>query len=497
MSISVVHVVAGLPRIGGISECVPQFCAGMAQQVNVTLVTTGEEVSDAALNARERGVNLLVCKAIVCKPLFFSLEMLWKLPGIIKKSDIVHVHSNWTFPVWWSCFLALKYRKKLMMSPEGCLAPERLKISPLKKRLAGFLFDRRFLKKAVLIHATCEAEAADIRAYLESSEFVKGLEAAPPLVEMGSSRKDAKMQRKKGGSILTNELTNSRTNELGIPRIAVIPNGVDLESFDSVVADSEFIDLKWPVCKGKCIALFLSRIHPIKGLEMLIQAWGKVQDESFTVSGDKRDVQHSTTLSSVPDHNSQFTTHNSRATRDINGWFLLIAGSGDDKYVESLKQQIVNAGLSENINFVGPVFGDEKVKLMKAADIFVLPTKNENFGIVVAESLACSVPVITTKGAPWSELMGNSGVVSGESLMVSGNEDHNSQLTTHNLHSPVGRCGWWIDYGVDPLFKALHEAIALSEEERNDMGQNGRTLVEQKYQWKAIAEQMLVIYKQA
>ncbi|MCX6879269.1 MAG: glycosyltransferase [Verrucomicrobia bacterium] len=103
--------------------------------------------------------------------------------------------------------------------------------------------------------------------------------------------------------------------------------------------------------------------------------------------------------------------------------------------------------------------------MMGAADLFVLPTHSENFGIVVAEALACGVPVITTTGAPWAGLL-----------------DH--------------RCGWWVDVTVDALAGALEAAIALTDDERAAMGQRGREWMLRDFGWSEIARRMIAGYEE-
>ena len=77
-------------------------------------------------------------------------------------------------------------------------------------------------------------------------------------------------------------------------------------------------------------------------------------------------------------------------------------------------------GIAGEVEFRGPVFGEAKWDLLEQADLFVLPTYSENFGIAVAEALASGLPVITTKGAPWAA------------------------LTTY-------ACGWWTEINVPAL----------------------------------------------
>jgi glycosyltransferase involved in cell wall biosynthesis len=84
--------------------------------------------------------------------------------------------------------------------------------------------------------------------------------------------------------------------------------------------------------------------------------------------------------------------------------------------------------------------------------------------VVIAEALACGVPVITTKGTPWNELLAH-------------------------------RCGWWVDAGAEPLATAMREAIALTDEQRREMGKRGRCLVEERYSWPKIAVEMKLVYE--
>jgi glycosyltransferase involved in cell wall biosynthesis len=116
---------------------------------------------------------------------------------------------------------------------------------------------------------------------------------------------------------------------------------------------------------------------------------------------------------------------------------------------------------------------DAKWDAYDRADLFVLPTYSENFGIVVAEALWAGVPVITTKGTPWSEL-----------------EEY--------------KCGKWIDLPAegsnpsawDALDNALAGAMLMSEKELGEMGERGKKLVEEKYAWEAVCGAMVKGYKE-
>jgi glycosyltransferase involved in cell wall biosynthesis len=143
-------------------------------------------------------------------------------------------------------------------------------------------------------------------------------------------------------------------------------------------------------------------------------------------------------------------------------WQLVIAGPDENGHRAELETQITKDGV-HSVRFLDAVYGNAKAKLLGSSDVFVLPTKNENFGLVVAEALAAGVPAIVTKGAPWSGLE---------------RED----------------CGWWIDQGVEPLISALLQSTALAPSVRRDMGERGRVWMARDFGWDAIAERMLEVY---
>jgi glycosyltransferase involved in cell wall biosynthesis len=117
----------------------------------------------------------------------------------------------------------------------------------------------------------------------------------------------------------------------------------------------------------------------------------------------------------------------------------------------------------QRVNFAGELLGELKADAYQRASVFVLPTRNENFGIAVAEALSHGAPAIVTKGAPWGGL-----------------QEH--------------RCGWWVDFGVEPLVPALREAMSTAPSELYEMGQRGRRWMSQEFSWHAIGAQMEEVY---
>lgn len=210
---------------------------------------------------------------------------------------------------------------------------------------------------------------------------------------------------------------------LGVP-IAIVPNGVDVpeERPSSVASESE----KAFRNGRERTALFLGRIYPIKGLPMLIEAWARVR----------------------PD-----------------GWLLRIAGPDQAGHQKQLERAVTAAGLGDVVSFTGPVEPQMKTPAFLDADLFILPTHSESFGMVVAEALAHSLPVLTTTAAPWSILRDRG-------------------------------CGWSVDATLDGITEGLCQATRLDGEALRDMGKKGRALVVEKFSWKRIADLMLSTYEE-
>ncbi len=146
-------------------------------------------------------------------------------------------------------------------------------------------------------------------------------------------------------------------------------------------------------------------------------------------------------------------------------WCVRIVGPDQEEHTEEVKSECYRLGVASDWMFVGPRYGDELQQEYANAGLFVLPTFSENFGSVVIEALAQRVPVVTTKGAPWAEL-------------------------------EKWDCGWWIDIGVDPLAETLKAAMSLTDEQRREMGERGRKLVEEKYTWGVVVKTMVAGYKE-
>ena len=199
--------------------------------------------------------------------------------------------------------------------------------------------------------------------------------------------------------------------------IAIIPNSVPIPD-------------KLPVYgyPSKLRIGFLGRINPIKNLDGLLRAW-KISD------------------------------------LDEEGELYIVGKAQLEKEKEYEKQ--LHALESElclkNVIWTGAKYGDEKDDLLRSFSYLVLPSHSENFGMVVPEALLQGVPVVASKGTPWSML-----------------EEHH--------------CGWWVDDSVDGLTESLSHIKSISNEERACMAKNGRRMVIDCFSEKVVGKMLLTLY---
>jgi glycosyltransferase involved in cell wall biosynthesis len=208
------------------------------------------------------------------------------------------------------------------------------------------------------------------------------------------------------------ELADIRAFGLTAP-VAVIPNGIDLPA-------------TLPEAPRAREVLHLGRIHPKKGIDRLLAAWALVAAE-------------------FPD------------------WRLRIVGPSEGGHAEDLEALAARLSLGESVRFDGPLYGADKQAAYRRAALFVLPTRHENFGMVVAEALALGTPVISTQGAPWQGLEREG-------------------------------CGWWIDHGPETMAVALRDALARPPEVLAAMGARGRDWMARDFGWEGIAMRMAEVY---
>lgn len=357
------------PKFGGPARSVPQLAVAVAAH--------GHEV---ALWSPPSGPAMLPDGARRLTGAFPAALNLW---GAV---DVVHDNGLWSFCHHQIARTCTTRQIRRVVSPRGMLEPWALGQKRWKKRLAGWFYQNRDLRSASCLHATSQMEVDSIR----SAGFRNP--------------------------------------------IALIPNGVEMPPASALRPPPSIINHQSSTINlPPRTALFLSRIHPKKGLLNLISAWAIIRNSEFGI-------------------------------RISNNWRLVIVGPDEGGHLAEVRRAVADAGLQGQIEFPGEAWGEARWQFYRDADLFVLPTFSENFGLVIAEALACRVPVITTHGAPWKDL-------------------------------DTRQCGWWIETGVDPLVAALKQAMATSPSELHAMGERGRTLVTERYSWDPIGRQMAEVYR--
>jgi glycosyltransferase involved in cell wall biosynthesis len=283
------------------------------------------------------------------------------------RPEVLHDHGLWLHMNHVAAATAKRLGLKRVVSPRGMLEDWALSYRTFKKRLAWYVYQWNDLRSASAFCATSRLEADNIRA-------------------------------------------------LGFEQpIAMIPNGIDLRAPKVAPSDT---------ARQRTI-LFMSRLHPKKGILDLVAAWSKVVRPR---------------------------------------WRLIIAGPDENRYRAVVEAAVARERLSDSVSIAGPIADGERDSVLSKADVFVLPSYSENFGMVVGEALAAGLPVITTTATPWQVLQS-------------------------------AECGWWISPGAESMQAALEAAMTLPDDVRMAMGQRGRALIEAQFSWRAAAEKHVQLYR--
>jgi glycosyltransferase involved in cell wall biosynthesis len=255
-----------------------------------------------------------------------------------------------------------------VIHPHGSLEPWARKYHRIRKRVAAGLWTRRFSDRAAMFRATSEGECKAIRSW--------GYKGPMALV----------------------------TEAVDIP---VPPSSGEIRDWRE----------KMGVGASERIALFLSRIHSVKGVDLLLEEWKRLGEKA-------------------------------------NGWRLVIAGPRSSDCPTYADDLLRNHGLTTQVIRKEGFWGRERDIAMAVADFFVLPSRSENFGLVVAEALAAGTPVITTEATPWVGL-GDSGA------------------------------GWCVTPTNNGIREALDQALQCPSAVLTEMGSRGRTWMAEEFSWPA------------
>ena len=232
--------------------------------------------------------------------------------------DIYHLHGVWLRAMHYGAVEARRRRRPYVVELMGAYEKHPLRQKWLVKWISRHWFQDALLRRAGCLHVNSPHEASALR-------------------------------------------------ELGfrVP-IAVIPVGVDTSAIDARPGEANAAQ-SFPELGGQPYVLYLARIHPKKGPELLLRAWAELK--------------------------RRFPAHR-----------LVIVGSGDGEYVEACRRLGEDLRLEESCRWIGQVSEAEKSWLYRQAQVYVLPSYSENFGNTVAEALAHGTPVVTTVHTPWTDL---------------------------------------------------------------------------------------------
>ena len=352
---------------------------------NVTLITTdsngdaGQPPLDVPLGKplEQDGYRIIYFRCSPFRRYKFSLGLLRWLTTHAQEFDIAHIHALFS-PVSTAAATVARFKRlPYILRPLGTLDPADLRKKRQLKQLYGTFLEKPNLAGAAGVHFTSEQEA-------------------------------------------------KISERFGVPtRDVVIPLGVQLPPLPPPGKARQLLE----IADGQPLILFMSRIDPKKGLDLLIPALEtlvKRLDFHFVLAG---------------------------------------ANPQDPDYEQSIQAQIQTSRLAQRTTIAGFVEGDLKLGLLQDADLFVLPSYYENFGIAVAEAMAVGTPVVISDQVHiWQEVKNY-------------------------------RAGWVTACEQEALSQVLHQAF-LDAPARRERGENARQLVQEKYSWSAIAKTMIEVYQQ-
>lgn len=288
--------------------------------------------------------------------------------------DIIHDNGLWLLHNHMLAVIARNIGTPRLVSVRGMLEPWAWNHKKGKKRVAWWLYQRADLMRADLLHGTSIGETSNIERF-----------------------------------------------ELGVP-VVEIPNGVEIP----VDARRRVRAHGSEQHHSPLRALFLGRIHPVKGLPMLVEAWARVRPE---------------------------------------GWRLEIAGPDEAGHRSEVERQVRAAGLSDIVSFLGAIEGAQKQAAFLRANLFVLPSHSESFGMAIAEALSHGLPVLTTSAVPWPMLQEKG-------------------------------CGWIVHPSIEGIADGLRSATSISFKKLEEIGNKGFDLSAELYGWQEIAERFIACYQE-
>ena len=362
----------------------------------VTVLTTNRDV-DGKLDVPVRrpvtmqGVEVWYCPvyaAGVSRHFDFSPETSSFLRARAHTFDVIHIHSVFSWTPTISAFWALRRRVPYMVLPQGALSPvclakpyEKL-FNSLRSRAKKWVYfktlSRIVLDRASALQFCCEQERENARPLkLKAPTFVIPLGVAPVPAQIGAS-------------------------------------GAGLRE-------------RFPLLRNRPIILYLSRLDPIKGLDLLITALGSLKKSGYEFG-------------------------------------FVVAGGGSDAYEREIHSLVNHHDIAQCTFFLGPIFDELKLQVLREADLFTLTSRHENFGLAVLEALRAGLPAVVSENV--------------------------------GVHREISQWGAGISTGLAPdeIASALKRLLE-SESLRQEMGLRGQQLVNARFAWPQVVETLSDVYK--
>jgi glycosyltransferase involved in cell wall biosynthesis len=369
---------------GGPSQMIRGLAAGLAQAGAEVMVLTTDANGDSGQPPLDVPLGTAIDQDgyqvihFACRPFRrykFSLELLQWLYRHGRDYDVIHIHALFSPISSMGAWVARRIGVPYILRPLGTLDPADLQKKKLPKQLYAALLEGPNLKGAAAVHFTSKQEAA------------------------------------------TSERFGATTTDW------IYPLGVQLPEAQGNPRQQYNLDEDWP------IVLFMSRIDPKKGLDLLIPALEKLAQE-------------------LPPF-----------------YFVLAGGNPQDPdYEAQIRQRLATSTLNDRTRPLGFVSGGAKTALLAAADLFVLPSYYENFGIAVAEAMHVGTPVVIS-----------------------------DQVHIHHDISQSAS-GWVCECNVESLTATLRQALSGGGD-RARRAQNAQTYAQTHYNWSSIAPRLLAAYE--
>jgi len=312
------------------ANAMAEALVGLGVQVTVATTTGRGEREDAS--TERRGYSI-VCFRREFEPYKVSFGLTRWLRENIAGFDLLHIHALFSFSSTMAARIARQHSVPYVVRPLGVLNRWGMENRrPILKRVSFRLVELSILLNSAAIHYTSNAERAE-------------------------------------AASLDPHLAEHRSATISLPIERAEPG------------DAEVFRARYPAVKKHRVILFLSRIHPMKGIELLLDAFAMVReknkDVALVIAGDGEE--------------SYVRALRERATRQQQGAWS--TEHGDKKQADKEEKGEEDT----RIVWTGHLNGEMKAAALAAADVFVLPSASENFGIAAAESLATGVPTIVSE----------------------------------------------------------------------------------------------------